>query len=115
MAVSYRGKQVDMVSLAKKYEKTIALGNAHMNGRGDILGKGGKIVKTREEQLAEYYEGNKFVEKNVNLKEDSTKEVESDIKEIKEQEIKEQKVRPTKRVYEDISDSEKQEIDNMKG
>ena len=115
MAVSYRGKQVDMVSLAKKYEKTIALGNAHLNGRGDILGKGGKIVKTREEQLAEYYEGNKFVEKNVNLKEDSIKEVESDIKEIKEREIKEQKARPTKRVYEDISDSEKQEIDNMKG
>lgn len=45
MALSFRGHQVDMVSLAKKNEKVVALGNANMNGRGDILGKGGKIVK----------------------------------------------------------------------
>ena len=55
MVKSYRGKEVDIVSLAKKNEKTVALGNAHMNGRGDRLGRGGKIVETREEMLEKYY------------------------------------------------------------
>lgn len=69
MALSFRGHQVDMVSLAKKNEKVVALGNANMNGRGDILGKGGKIVKTREEVLADWY-ATHTVEKDVkNLKE----------------------------------------------
>ena len=55
---SYRGQPVDMDALAKKFEKEIALGNARMNAKGDIVGKGGKIIKTREQQLAEYKEAN---------------------------------------------------------
>ena len=107
MAISFRGKQVDMVSLAKKYEKTVALGNGHMNGRGDLLGRGGKVTKTREEQLKEYYEGNKFEEKTVNLKEDSAKEVEKEITDF---------VKPKPRPkYEDITEEEKIELAKMKG
>lgn len=113
MAVSYRGKQVDMVSLAKKYEKTVALGNAHMNGRGDILGKGGKIIKTREKQLEEYYEGNRARTETVNLKQESVKEVENEVKKIQEDNIV--KAKPRKKpVYEDITEKEKEEIDNLK-
>ena len=52
------GQPVDMDALAKKFEKEIALGNARMNAKGDIVGKGGKIIKTREQQLAEYKEAN---------------------------------------------------------
>ena len=55
---SYRGQPVDMDASAKKFEKEIALGNARMNAKGDIVGKGGKIIKTREQQLAEYKEAN---------------------------------------------------------
>lgn len=55
---SYRGQPVDMDALAKKFEKEIALGNARMNAKGDIVGRGGKIIKTREQQLAEYKEAN---------------------------------------------------------
>ena len=58
MVKSFRGVEVDMNKLAKKYEKTIALGNAHFNGKGDLIGRGGKIIKTREEQLKEYSEAN---------------------------------------------------------
>lgn len=113
MARSYRGKEVDMISLAKKYEKVVALGNAHMNGRGDILGKGGKIVKTREEQLAEYYEGNQHQVKSVNLKEDSMKSVEEEIKSLHETTIEELKAKPkTKKtpVYEDITEKDIEEL-----
>jgi hypothetical protein len=114
MAVSYRGKQVDMVSLAKKYEKNVALGNAHMNGRGDIIGHGGKIVKTREEQLAEYYEGNKAVTEEVNLKKESVKEVEKEVKKLQEETITKAKPRAKRPVYEDITDEEKAELDKLK-
>jgi hypothetical protein len=34
------------------------VGNARMNARGDELGAGGKIVKTREQILQDYYNNN---------------------------------------------------------
>ena len=82
-----RGRPVDIVSIAKKNENRIALGNAHMNGRGDILGKGGKVIETREEQLKKFYEGNRIknkVQETVNLKEDSRKEIESELQQVQE-------------------------------
>jgi len=50
-----QGKQIDMDMLRKKNELTPAVGNARVNARGDVLGKGGKIVKKREEVMQEYY------------------------------------------------------------
>jgi len=53
-----QGKMIDMDKLAIQNEQTIAVGNVRMNARGDLLGEGGKIVKKREEVMAEYYETN---------------------------------------------------------
>jgi len=53
-----QGKQIDMEQLGIKHETTPAVGNVRMNARGDELGPGGKIVKTREQILSEYYEKN---------------------------------------------------------
>lgn len=53
-----QGQIIDMDKLMQKNELTPAVGNAKMNARGDKLGPGGKIVKTREEVVAEYYEAN---------------------------------------------------------
>ena len=55
---SMRGKQVDMEKLNLKNEKLPAVGNMKVNARGDELGAGGKIVKTREQILADYYKTN---------------------------------------------------------
>lgn len=55
---SFQGKVIDMEKLMQKHELTPAVGNAHMNARGDKLGPGGRIIKTREEVVAEYYEAN---------------------------------------------------------
>ena len=52
---SMRGKIIDMNLLQKKNELTPAIGNAKMNARGDIIGKGGKIVKKREDIVKEHY------------------------------------------------------------
>ena len=61
MARQYRtmqGKVVDMDQLLQRNEMMPAVGNAKMNARGDELGAGGKVVKTREEVMAAYYENN---------------------------------------------------------
>ena len=48
-----RGAELDMGRLINQNELAIAVGNAGVNARGDKLGPGGKIVKRREEIVAE--------------------------------------------------------------
>ena len=60
---SMRGKEVDMEKLNLKHETVPAVGNLKVNARGDQLGPGGQIVKTREEILAEYYDKNPYAKK----------------------------------------------------
>ena len=55
---SMRGKEIDMEKLTLKNELTPAVGNVKVNARGDELGPGGKIVRTREEILQDYYKNN---------------------------------------------------------
>jgi hypothetical protein len=52
---SIRGKEVDMEKLTLANENTPAVGNLKVNARGDELGYGGKIVRTREQVLQDYY------------------------------------------------------------
>lgn len=55
---SMQGKQIDMDLLRQRNELTPAVGNARVNARGDELGPGGKIIKKREDVMAEYYQDN---------------------------------------------------------
>jgi hypothetical protein len=52
---SMQGKTVDMDLLRQRNELTPAVGNARVNARGDELGPGGKIVRSREAVLKDYY------------------------------------------------------------
>ena len=52
---SVRGKEIDMEKLALRHETTPAVGNLKVNARGDELGLGGKIVRTREQILQDHY------------------------------------------------------------
>lgn len=52
---SMQGKEVDMEKLAIKNELTPAVGNMKVNARGDEIGPGGKIIRTREQVLADQY------------------------------------------------------------
>lgn len=49
------GKSIDMDRLRLTNEETIAVGNMKVNARGDELGPGGQIVKTKAEVMKEYY------------------------------------------------------------
>ena len=55
---SVRGKEIDMEKMTLKNETVPAVGNAKVNARGDELGAGGKIVRTREQVLQDYYKNN---------------------------------------------------------
>ena len=48
-----RGIPVDMDRIRLANEQTIAVGNMKVNARGDQLGAGGKIIKTRQQIMAE--------------------------------------------------------------
>ena len=55
---SMRGKEIDMEKMSMRFEKTPAVGNMKVNARGDEIGEGGKIIRTREQVLADYYAQN---------------------------------------------------------
>ncbi len=55
---SMRGKEIDMEKMSMRFEKTPAVGNMKVNARGDEIGEGGKVVRTREQVLADYYTQN---------------------------------------------------------
>ena len=50
---SYRGQSIDMEMLKFQNQHAVAIGNASLNARGDKIGRGGTVIKTREELLAE--------------------------------------------------------------
>lgn len=52
------GKPVDMDMLRLSNEDVIAVGNMKTNARGDQLGKGGQVVRTRAEIMREYHKLN---------------------------------------------------------
>ena len=56
--LSMRGRTVDMARLAMEHGDMVALGNASMNARGDLLGPGGQVVKTREQIARDYHADN---------------------------------------------------------
>ena len=53
-----RGNMIDMDALMLKNEEELALGNMKVNARGDKIGPGGKIIKSKEEAGREYYDSN---------------------------------------------------------
>lgn len=55
---SMQGKVVDMEKLSIKHELTPAIGNMKVNARGDEIGDNGKIIRTREDILKDYYRDN---------------------------------------------------------
>lgn len=49
------GKTIDLDGLMAKNETSIAVGNTKTNARGDELGPGGRILRTRDQVMKEYY------------------------------------------------------------
>jgi hypothetical protein len=61
MAIQHRtarGEPIDMDMLRLANENVIAVGNMKTNARGDELGPGGKVVKTRAQIMQDYHKLN---------------------------------------------------------
>jgi|GEM_PF-3219906 len=54
-----QGRMVDIEKLRASNENVKAVGNMSVNARGDVLGAGGQIIKSKEEQMKEYYDAPK--------------------------------------------------------
>jgi hypothetical protein len=52
--ITMRGEVIDMNRLRSINAGTPAIGNANLNARGDILGRGGVVLKTQEQIEAEW-------------------------------------------------------------
>lgn len=49
------GKTIDLDALRLANEEVIAVGNMKVNARGDELGEGGKVAKSRNQVMKEKY------------------------------------------------------------
>jgi hypothetical protein len=63
-----RGRMLDMARLAAENAKQVAVGNASMNARGDIVGPGGVVMKAREQIAREYHTKNPKAVRQVALR-----------------------------------------------
>ena len=64
-----KGEVIDMAALASRNGHVVALGNASMNARGDLVDRQGNVLKAREVIVQDYYKNNpKAVTQSVSLK-----------------------------------------------
>ena len=68
LATTMRGKHLDMTRLMAKNENKIALGNANMNARGDIINRNGTVKISRENMARDYHKTNPKAVKQVSLR-----------------------------------------------
>lgn len=73
---SMQGKVIDLDKLRQRNELTPAVGNVRMNARGDELGPGGKISRSKEEIMKDYYKNSDNVVKEQEYVTESTVESE---------------------------------------
>ena len=59
MYKTMQGRMVDIEKLRSSNETTRAIGNMNVNARGDVIGAGGLVVKSKETVMREYYEAPK--------------------------------------------------------
>lgn len=52
------GKRINIDAIVSQNEESIAVGNMRVNARGDELGPGGRVERTRERVMADYYKLN---------------------------------------------------------
>lgn len=50
------GKKIDLQGLVSVHEETIAVGNMRVNARGDQLGPGGVVNRSRNAAIADHYQ-----------------------------------------------------------
>ena len=63
-----QGRMVDIEKLRASNENVKAVGNMNVNARGDVVGPGGAIIKSKEQQMKDYYNSPKGQVSDVRIK-----------------------------------------------
>jgi hypothetical protein len=63
-----QGRMVDIDKLRAANETVPAIGNMNVNARGDVIGQGGRIVRTKDEVMKEYYQTPKGAVQDTSVK-----------------------------------------------
>ena len=75
--ITSKGVVIDMESVIAAQGDTVAIGNMRVNAKGDLLGPGGKVIKTADERAREHYKNtDSSVDEAVSVK--STQPITSD-------------------------------------
>lgn len=62
------GEELDIGAIMAQNPATVAVGNASMNARGDIIDTSGNVIKAREQIAMDYYDSNPQQAKSVGLR-----------------------------------------------
>jgi outer membrane biosynthesis protein TonB len=63
-----QGRMVDIDKLRAANENVQAVGNMGVNARGDVIGQGGRIIKTKDSVMKDYYQTPKGVAQDTPIK-----------------------------------------------
>jgi len=63
-----QGRMVDIDKLRAANEAVQAVGNMGVNARGDVIGQGGRVIKTKDAVMKEYYQTPKGVAQDTAVK-----------------------------------------------
>jgi hypothetical protein len=70
MKKSHRGQNVDLDKLVRDQESAIAVGNMHVNAKGDRIGKNGQVEETAAQRAKIFYKTASTTSKTSSLKSD---------------------------------------------
>ena len=95
-----QGRLVDIDKLRAANESVTAVGNMNVNARGDVLGPGGKIIKSKNAVMNEYYQTPKGVAQDTPIKKVEQPKLEPKIEQVQTMNptVQEPKTAPRKTV-----------------
>lgn len=67
---TYRGKMVEVDTINRNNENTVAVGNMRVNARGDTIGPGGEVIESADQKARKFVDTTKTTTQRVGLKPD---------------------------------------------
>ena len=110
-----KGQTIDMDALRLASEKSTAVGNMGVNGRGDKLGRGGKVKETVAKQTRAYHKATPKVSKKISIKEDlgtKVEEAKEELESITENMPVKEKPKAKKKEVKTISKTKEVELED---
>ena len=69
-----QGRLIDIDKLRASNETVRAVGNMGVNARGDVIGQGGRIIKSKDDVMKEYYQAPKGKVDDTPVKKEQTQQ-----------------------------------------